>query len=74
MEQEKGTIKSQFVREMLGEIKEPASLESMDKLIEFKAEFYGPPPHTIVIPATLHFAEEEYLISLAEIYKNTKNK
>lgn len=46
----------------------------MDKLIEFKAEFYGPPPHTIVIPATLHFAEEEYLISLAEIYKNTKNK
>lgn len=46
---------------------------NIDELLELDAEFYGKPPHTIVIPANLHFAEEEYLISLAEIYKNRKN-
>ncbi|KYC51574.1 MAG: Diphthine synthase [Candidatus Methanofastidiosum methylothiophilum] len=45
----------------------------IEELLKFNAEFYGLPPHTLVVPATLHFAEEEYLISLAEIYKNTKN-
>ena len=46
----------------------------MDELDEFDNEFYGLPPHTLVVPAELHFAEEEYLLSLAEIYKNSKNK
>ncbi|HRZ18764.1 MAG TPA: diphthine synthase [Methanofastidiosum sp.] len=43
---------------------------NIDELLKFESEFYGPPPHTLVIPAILHFAEEEYLISLGEIYKN----
>ncbi|KYC46244.1 MAG: Diphthine synthase [Candidatus Methanofastidiosum methylothiophilum] len=46
----------------------------MEELAKFEKEFYGPPPHTLVIPAELHFAEEEYLLTLAEIYKNSKNK
>jgi diphthine synthase len=46
----------------------------IDKLIKFENEYYGPPPHTLVVPAKLHFAEEEYLLSLAEIHKNSKNK
>ncbi|MCC7572993.1 MAG: diphthine synthase [Candidatus Methanofastidiosum sp.] len=46
----------------------------IDELVNFDKEFYGSPPHTLVIPAELHFAEEEYLISLAEIHKNSKNK
>jgi len=46
----------------------------IDELVAFDREFYGPPPHTLVVPAELHFAEEEYLLSLAEIYKNSKNK
>ncbi|KYC52948.1 MAG: Diphthine synthase [Candidatus Methanofastidiosum methylothiophilum] len=44
------------------------------ELAKFDNEFYGLPPHTLVVPADLHFAEEEYLLSLAEIYKNSKNK
>lgn len=46
----------------------------MDQLIKFDKDFYGPPPHTLVIPAELHFAEEEYLLSIAEIHKNSKSK
>ncbi len=47
---------------------------NINELAEFSKEFYGPPPHTLVVPAELHFAEEEYLLSFAEIYKNGKNK
>ncbi len=45
----------------------------IDELSKFDKEFYGFPPHTLVIPADLHFAEEEYLLNIAEIYKNSKN-
>ena len=47
---------------------------NIDELARFNNAFYGLPPHTLVVPADLHFAEEEYLLSLAEIYKNSKNK
>ena len=47
---------------------------SIDELVKFNKEFYGLPPHTLVVPAELHFAEEEYLLNLAEIYKNSKDK
>ncbi|NYT13546.1 MAG: diphthine synthase [Candidatus Methanofastidiosa archaeon] len=46
----------------------------MEELIKFDKDFYGPPPHTLVIPAELHFAEEEYLLNIAEIHKNSKSK
>lgn len=46
----------------------------IDELIKIDNKYYGSPPHTLIVPAELHFAEEEYLFSLAEIYKNSKNK
>jgi len=35
----------------------------IERLLKEEKEFFGPPPHCIVVPGDLHFSEEEYVLN-----------
>lgn len=67
-------IQEAIVVSRIGQENQKIIYGNIDELSKFDKVFYGLPPHTLVVPAELHFAEEEYLLNIADIYKNSKNK
>ena len=65
-------IKKIIIASRIGQKSQKIIYGDIRDIIKLDKGYYGNPPHTIVIPADLHFAEEEFILSNAEIYKNSK--
>jgi len=58
---EKEMVPSVIVASRVGWDSENIVYGEIEKLILLGKDYFGPPPHCIVVPGDLHFAEEEYL-------------
>jgi diphthine synthase len=61
MVDEDNIISHVVVASRIGWERENIVYGTVDEILAKGKEFFGPPPHCIVIPGTLHFTEEEYL-------------